>query len=87
MANSGPNSNGSQFFLNLVDTPHLAGKHTVFGQVVAGMDIVEKIGQVKTGEGNKPVEPVVIQSIRVVEASSSTEVGAGKETAGESTSE
>jgi len=64
MANSGPNTNGSQFFINLIDTPWLKGKHTVFGKVILGMEVVDKIGAVEVGRQSKPVKDVRIISIR-----------------------
>jgi peptidyl-prolyl cis-trans isomerase A (cyclophilin A) len=67
MANAGPNTNGSQFFINLVDNQFLNGKHTVFGKVVAGMGVVEKIAAVECAN-TKPVEPVTIITIRKVAA-------------------
>ncbi len=65
MANSGPNTNGSQFFINLIDTPWLIGKHTVFGKVIKGMDVVEAIGNVATDAGDKPKRAVIIKSITI----------------------
>jgi len=65
MANTGPNSNGSQFFINLVDTPWLAGKHTVFGRVIQGIEVVDKIGEMPVDENSTPVKTVRILSIRL----------------------
>jgi cyclophilin family peptidyl-prolyl cis-trans isomerase len=68
MANSGPNTNGSQFFIVTAEaTPWLDGKHTNFGEVVEGLDIIEKIGVIKTGANDKPVETVLINTIEIIE--------------------
>ena len=66
MANSGPNTGGSQFFINLVDNNFLDSKHPVFGKVVEGMDVVDKIGKTKTDSGDRPLKNVTI--IRAVMA-------------------
>lgn len=65
MANSGPNTGGSQFFINLVDNNFLDDKHPVFGKVVSGIEVVEAIGKVATGPNDKPVEDVVIEDIEI----------------------
>jgi cyclophilin family peptidyl-prolyl cis-trans isomerase len=65
MANAGPNTNGSQFFITLAPTPHLNGGHTIFGRVVEGQGVVEAISTVDTGPGDRPLQPVVIQGINI----------------------
>ena len=65
MANAGPNTNGSQFFVTVTDTSWLTGKHTIFGEVTEGYDIVEKISKVPTAAGDKPRKDVVLESVTI----------------------
>ncbi len=66
MANAGPNTNGSQFFITLIATPWLDGKHTVFGKVISGMDVVNAIGKVETSKpGDRPLKDVVMESVTI----------------------
>jgi peptidyl-prolyl cis-trans isomerase A (cyclophilin A) len=68
MANAGPNTNGSQFFITLAPTPHLDNRHSVFGEVVEGMDVVSRIGRVATARGDRPIKDVVMEKVTIERA-------------------
>ncbi len=65
MANAGPNTNGSQFFVTVTDTGWLTGKHTIFGDITEGYDVVEKISKLPTGAGDRPRKDVVLETVTI----------------------
>lgn len=67
MANAGPNTNGSQFFITVAATPHLTGKHTIFGEVVSGQEVADAISKVETGPQDRPKETVVLDKVIISE--------------------
>ncbi len=65
MANAGPGTNGSQFFITTVPTPHLNGRHTIFGKVIEGKNVVDSIGKTETDRGDRPIKDVVVESVTI----------------------